>query len=154
MKPNFEEYHEEMTKAHIKSEEGYKLEAYKCTEGYLTGGYGHRIMDGEAIPSDKAGWEAIFNEDYKTAKMGATELVGNSENLRPQAFGLIIEMVYQMGTYGVSKFKKFLNALNQEQPDYVEASKEMLDSKWAKQTPNRANKMSERMAEIATKIFG
>jgi hypothetical protein len=30
----------------------------------------------------------------------------------------------------------------------------MLDSKWAKQTPNRANRMSERMAEIATKIFG
>ena len=48
---------------------------------------------------------------------------------------------------------KFLNALNQEQPDYVEASKEMLDSKWAKQKPNRANRMSERMAEIATKIF-
>ena len=76
-----------------------------------------------------------------------------SENLHPKAFGIVIEMCYQMGSFGVSKFKKFLSALNQEQPDYVEASKEMLSSKWAKQTPNRANRMSERMAEIATKNF-
>ena len=41
-----------------------------------------------------------------------------------------------------------------EEPDYELASKEMLDSRWAKQTPNRAERMSDRMAEIATKHFG
>ena len=154
MKPEWDAYHIAITKTHIKSEEGYKLEAYKCTEGYLTGGYGHRIMDGEAIPSTKKGWVEIFEKDYSKAENGAQELLMLSENLHPNAFGIVIEMCYQMGSFGVSKFKKFLSALNQEQPDYVEASKEMLDSKWAKQTPNRANRMSERMAEIATKIFG
>ena len=32
--------------------------------------------------------------------------------------------------------------------DYKQASVEMLDSRWAKQTPNRANRMAERMANI------
>ncbi len=154
MKPQWEEYHEEITKAHVKSEEGYREDTYKCTEGHLTGGYGHKMLDGEVPPTDRAGWEAIFDKDFNTAKMGATELVGSSQNLRPQAFGIVIEMVYQMGTFGVSKFKNFLSALNKEEPDYELASKEMLDSRWAKQTPNRAERMSDRMAEIATKHFG
>ena len=154
MKPEWETYHEAITKTHIKTEEGYKLEPYKCTEGYLTGGYGHRIMEGEKVPTTKDGWVKLFEKDYEIAFNGATELTSMSPNLHPNAFGIIIEMCYQMGSFGVSKFKKFLQALNQEEPDYEVASKEMLDSRWAKQTPNRASRMSVRMAEIATKHFG
>ena len=135
----------EDVKARIKQHEGYRLEAYKCTEGYLTGGYGHRIMDGEAIPSTKEGWEEIFEADFDTACVGALELVTNPE-VNQTAHGLVVEMVFQMGTYGVSKFVKFLKAVNDQQ--YKIASMEMLDSKWAKQTPERAKSMSEVMANI------
>ena len=76
MKPQWEEYHEEITKAHVKSEEGYREDTYKCTEGHLTGGYGHKMLDGEVAPTTREGWEAIFNKDFNTAKIGATELVG------------------------------------------------------------------------------
>ena len=34
----------------IKKHEGYREEPYHCTEGHLTGGYGHKIIDGEDIP--------------------------------------------------------------------------------------------------------
>jgi len=132
-------------KARIKQHEGYRLEAYKCTEGYLTGGYGHRIMDGEAIPSTKEGWEEIFESDFDTACVGASELVTNPK-VNQTAHGLVVEMVFQMGTYGVSKFVRFLKAVNDQQ--YKVASMEMLDSKWAKQTPERAKSMSEVMANI------
>ena len=27
----------------IKEHEGYRLDPYHCTEGFLTGGYGHKI---------------------------------------------------------------------------------------------------------------
>jgi len=135
----------EDVKARIKEHEGYRLEAYKCTEGYLTGGYGHRIMDGEAIPSTKEGWEEIFESDFKIACAGASELVTNPE-VNQTAHGLVVEMVFQMGTYGVSKFVKFLKAVNDQQ--YKVASMEMLDSRWAKQTPARAKSMSEVMANI------
>ena len=42
-----------------------------------------------------------------------------------------------------------LKALQDE--DYKTSSVEMLDSRWAKQTPNRANRMAERMANISYK---
>ena len=49
-------------------------------------------------------------------------------------------MVYQLGLNGVSKCKKMLKALERE--EYNKESAEMLDSLWAKQTPNRAVKIS------------
>ena len=37
----------EQTKEAVKKEEGYRLETYRCTEGHLTGGYGHKMLEGE-----------------------------------------------------------------------------------------------------------
>jgi len=47
---------------------------------------------------------------------------------------------------GVSKFKKMLACV--EAQDHVGASDQMLDSRWAKQTPNRAEALSTLMAMI------
>ena len=54
---------------------------------------------------------------------------------------VVIEMCYQIGVTGVSKFKKTLSYLQEK--EWGQASVEMLDSKWAKQTPTRANKLSQ-----------
>jgi lysozyme len=60
---------------------------------------------------------------------------------------IIIEMIFQLGGTGVSKFRKMWQALQQDPPDYAEASVQMLDSRWAKQTPNRAKEMARLMSE-------
>ena len=57
-----------------------------------------------------------------------------------EAKDVLYEMCYQMGVSGVSKFKKTLLYL--ENKEFRMASKEMLDSRWARQTPNRAKKLS------------
>ena len=49
-------------------------------------------------------------------------------------------MVFQLGIGGVSKFKKMWEALSKG--DYGEASVQMMDSRWAKQTPKRAESLS------------
>ena len=54
---------------------------------------------------------------------------------------VVIEMCYQLGVTGFSKFVKTITYLKDK--DFKSASVEMLDSKWAKQTPNRAKEMSE-----------
>lgn len=136
----------EQTKEAVKKEEGYRLETYKCTEGHLTGGYGHKMLEGEVPPTDHAGWLKIFERDFARAMTGADDLLMLCPNIHETARHIVVEMVYQMGSYGVSRFKKFLQAL--QDSDYKEASVQMLDSRWAKQTPNRANRMSERMANI------
>tara|TARA_B110001452_G_scaffold169304_1_gene141550 strand:+ start:111 stop:530 length:420 start_codon:yes stop_codon:yes gene_type:complete len=136
----------EHTKEAVKKEEGFRLETYKCTEGHLTGGYGHKMLEGEVPPTDHAGWLKIFERDFARAMTGADDLLMLCPNIHETARHIVVEMVYQMGSYGVSRFKKFLQAL--QDSDYKEASVQMLDSRWAKQTPNRANRMSERMANI------
>jgi len=57
-------------------------------------------------------------------------------------------MVFQLGETGVSKFKNMWKALEQDPPEYITAAMEMLDSRWAKQTKNRAEAMSAEMAGI------
>ena len=136
----------EQTKEAVKKEEGFRLETYKCTEGHLTGGYGHKMLEGETPPTDHAGWLKIFERDFARAMTGADDLLMLCPDIHETARHIVVEMVYQMGSYGVSRFKKFLQAL--QDSDYKEASVQMLDSRWAKQTPNRANRMSERMANI------
>ena len=59
---------------------------------------------------------------------------------------VIYEMCYQLGVTGVSKFKKTLAYI--ENSEYKMASKEMLDSKWARQTPNRAKRLSDIIKDL------
>ena len=136
----------EKTKEAIKKEEGFRMETYYCTEGHLTGGYGHKMLEGEVPPKDKAGWDKLFERDFARAVTGADDLLMICPDIDETARNIVVEMVYQMGAYGVSKFKGMLKALQDE--DYKQASVEMLDSRWAKQTPNRAKRMAERMANI------
>jgi lysozyme len=49
-------------------------------------------------------------------------------------------MAYQMGVDGVLKFKKMMIALQAE--NYEAAYKEALNSKWAQQTPERAQRVA------------
>ena len=52
---------------------------------------------------------------------------------------LLIEMLFQLGAKGVSKFKKMLYFLNKKQK--LMASLEMLDSLWYLQTPERVKNL-------------
>ena len=61
-------------------------------------------------------------------------------------YNILYNMVYQMGVKGVLNFKNMIKAL--EAKDYKRAGDEMLDSKWAKQTPARANRLSKAMKAI------
>jgi lysozyme len=52
-------------------------------------------------------------------------------------------MAFQMGVDGLLKFKNTLELIKNGK--YKEASDAMLDSLWAKQTPNRASRLSAQM---------
>lgn len=135
----------------IKKHEGYMVEPYTDTLGFLTGGYGHKILEGEEVPTDQEGWEKLFQEDLEKARDGAARLIEKNklENLPCEAHEIIIEMVYQMGETGVSKFRKMFRALRKEPKDFIEASTQMMDSRWAKQTYSRARELSDRMRNLS-----
>ncbi len=58
-----------------------------------------------------------------------------------QVQSIVIEMAYQMGVSGMLGFKNTLKLI--ENREYLKASNNMLKSRWAKQTPNRAKKLSD-----------
>ena len=89
--------------------------------------------------------EASLLLEYRLNKM-ISELIAKESfytNLPETKAEIVAEMVYQMGVGGVLKFKKMWKALKIK--DYEEASLQMLDSTWAKQTPNRAIELAKRM---------
>tara|TARA_R100000329_G_C7428454_1_gene150598 strand:+ start:65 stop:490 length:426 start_codon:yes stop_codon:yes gene_type:complete len=135
----------EELKNRIKKHEGYRVDVYKCSEGFDTGGYGHKIIPGEDIPTTEEGWNKLFEKDFQTACEGADRVLGDCD-IDTTAKEVVIEMVYQMGEGGVSKFKGMLSAL--KQGNYTDASDEMIDSLWYRQTPNRASELALTMREI------
>jgi len=134
----------ETVKNSIKKHEGFRNKVYKDTLGKRTIGYGHLCVE-DWWEDDKeytqAELERIFDKDFDKAKEGASKLYEGCE-ISDTAKGIIIEMVFQLGTTGVSKFKNMWKALKETPPNYSVAKIEMLDSRWAKQTPNRAKELS------------
>ena len=135
----------ESLKERIKEHEGYCEQTYPDTLGYETGGYGHKMLPGETIPTDKSGWEIIFENDFQRAVNGAENILSGYD-IAEEAREVIIEMVFQMGEAGVSKFKNALAHLKEQR--YNACASEMLNSRWANQTPNRAESLAAIMREI------
>ena len=140
----------ENLKDRIKTHEGFCDTVYKDTLGKRTIGYGHLCTNDEDWEDGKAYnmayLEDVFEVDFNEAVNQAEKLIGNTI-IKNKAAEIIVEMVFQLGMGGVSKFKKMWAAL--ENQDYAEASAQMLDSKWAKQTKNRAEHLAEIMHSLA-----
>ena len=129
--------------------EGFIPKIYKDTRGLATIGYGHLVTKQDPFIEDVEYPEEelydLFLKDLQKAKNGAEEIVGHIKELHSTAKEIIIEMVYQLGVTGVRRFLKTL--LHLENRDYKNASMEMLDSAWRKQTPKRCEKLSKMMSE-------
>ena len=123
----------------IMKHEGFEGKPYKDTEGFLTIGYGTKL------PINKEEGKLLLN--YRLDKL-KSELVQKEPgilNLPPDKQDVLFEMAYQMGVNGVLKFKRMWKAL--ENFDYIQAAVEMLDSRWATQTPSRAQALAKIMGE-------
>ena len=136
----------------VKEHEGFRSKVYLDTLGKRTVGYGHLCVEDHWEDDKEYEWgylEEILIKDLREAIAGADELIEqhNCKDLEGAAKEVIVEMIFQLGKTGVSKFKKMWEALSEY--NYIGASFEMLDSKWANQTPNRAKKMAALMNECS-----
>ena len=147
----------ELLKERIKKHEGYELLPYQLEytdahgndikEDFWTGGHGIKLGKDHKEPeggyTDEY-WNKKFDERFTEAHNGALKLVGTGMDYK--AIGVLTEMIYQIGYDGVSKFKKTLDYM--ERGEWKLASTEMLDSKWAVQTPKRAKDLAKIIKNI------
>lgn len=131
--------------------EGLVLEPYKCPRGFETIGVGHNI---ESRPFTEEEKRALGDYKHGITKNGALMLLRNDvaicvkslkqfpfwKELDDERKYALLDMCFQLGINGLKKFKKMLSAI--EVKDYIQASKECLNSEYAKQTPKRAGRIA------------
>tara|TARA_R110002072_G_scaffold6235_2_gene37216 strand:+ start:2075 stop:2560 length:486 start_codon:yes stop_codon:yes gene_type:complete len=150
----------------ISSDEGKILHAYLCTELHATVGIGHKILDTdpekeleiygvnwEEVPDDQRITEdrcyILFQEDVQIAIGGCMNIYNNWDELPQEMQHVLVNMAFQMGQRGLSNFKNMKAAI--EEQDFAKAAVEMMDSRWASQTPERAERLKLRVERLAGK---
>lgn len=123
----------------VAREEGFRARPYRCSEGYLTVGYGLNL-DAGISPE-----EARLLLTYRLAKLASEITValpwwGGLDEVRR---GVLLAMAYQLGVRGLMQFRSTLARV--QAGDYEGAAKQMLRSLWARQTPARARRTAEAM---------
>ena len=134
-------------KKRVKLHEGFSAKPYRDTLNKMTVGYGHLCVEDfwdENTEYTEAQLDRIFDKDFDKAIEGAAR-VCQGMDLPDRKFGVFIEMAFQLGATGLSKFKKALAAARDHQ--WQECHDQLLNSRWNKQTPQRAKSLAEIMLE-------
>ena len=135
----------------IAYDEGIKYEIYRCSEGYPTGGIGHLITEwddeyygkeiGTKISQEQV--DAWFAKDIETTIKDCKLLFSQFDNLPEEIQHVLANMCFQLGRPRLSKFKNMIAAV--EDLDWAKMADEMEDSRWYRQTPNRAKRLITRV---------
>lgn len=129
----------------IKADEGFQPRSYYCTEGKLTIGYGRCIPDSEKFTITTQEKESAWVVGRITSlSQELSKSIPCFKTLSDVRRATLISLAYQLGVKGLMAFKKMLDALNKG--DYLQASVELLDSRYARQTANRANRNANMIA--------
>lgn len=142
----------------IVEHEGFRLDPYTDTQGYITGGVGHKFTKEDFDNFDPNWgreekmqyWKDKFEEDYARANRQAIALATKYDiPLNDKTLYVLSDMAFNLGGKGLSGFKNFLTDLGKG--DIEGAIQEMKytrkgsgkPSKWYKQVPNRVESLAE-----------
>ena len=138
----------------LKIDEGVKYEVYNDHLGYPTFGIGHLVTEQDqeygkpvGTPVSEERVNAVFDKDVAIYINEAKKVFPNLESLPEEAQQVIVNMTFNMGAPRLSKFKKFIAGVNAG--DWNTAAVEMMDSRWAKQVGNRAERLRDRIQALA-----
>lgn len=128
----------------LKGDEGVKAHAYQDHLGFWTIGVG-RLVDQRKPGSGLRDHEIdyLLRNDIDDRIEQLTRRLPWFVHLDPARQGVLLNMSFQLGVEGLLGFKNTLRLV--EQGDYAQAADNMLLSKWASQTPERAKRMAEQM---------
>ena len=128
---------------HLKKEEGWRESCYRDHLGYLTIGYGRLIDEkkGGHITRDEG--EYLLLNDIQRIETALMVAIPWMKELNGVRQAILVSMAYQMGVDGLLGFRNMLKHCKNGQ--FAAAGTHMRASRWAKQTPERAFRMSQAM---------
>jgi lysozyme len=110
---------------------------YKDTTGHVTIGVGRNLTD-KGISQDEA--LTMLHNDIAEVTKHLSSTYYWFDGLNTMRKHAIIDMCFNLGPRGFSKFERLVSALHRN--DFHTASLEMMDSRWATQVGNRATLLS------------
>lgn len=125
----------------LRLHEGERLKIYRCTSGKWSIGVGRNLED-RGITREEAAY--LLNNDIDAEwrdLVRALPWVAGLDEVRQR---VLLDMSFNMGLVGLLGFKNTLATIRAG--DYAKAAAMMLDSRWAKQVGQRANRLSRMMA--------
>ena len=142
----------------LADDEGIKYELYLCSENHLTGGIGHLITEWDAdyygkpigypVPNEQV--NTWFEKDIDVTINDCKIIFEEFDSLPEEAQLVIANMCFQLGRPRLSKFKKFIAAVKEQ--DWDRAADEMKDSRWYKQTTARAERLISRIQILGVPV--
>ncbi len=124
----------------LRLHEGERLVVYKCTGGKLTIGVG-RNLEALGISQDESA--NMLSNDIDRVCEELDKRLEWYQGLDDVRQRVLIDMAFNLGTSGLLKFKKTLSYV--QSTHYHQASKSMLNSRWAKQVGQRAETLARMM---------
>ena len=144
----------EKLRADLELDEGVKHEIYLDHLGLPTFGIGHLVREedpeygwevGEPVSDDRVA--AAFEQDIQITIEDCEKLYPDFYELPEEAQLIIANMCFNLGYPRLSAFKGMKRGVDAR--DWNAAADEMVDSRWYRQVPNRADRLVERMRNIA-----
>ncbi len=125
----------------LRLHEGERLKPYRCTAGKLTIGIGRNLEDRGITREESAYLLANDIAAEERELLRALPWVATLDEVRQR---VLLDMAFNMGIVGLLAFKRTLATV--QAGDYQAAATMMLDSRWAKQVGQRAERLSRMMA--------
>ena len=141
-------------KEELTFDEGCEYKLYNDHLGYKTFGIGHLVTKndleyemeiGEEVSEDRV--NECFVKDIEKVIEDCHILYEYFNELPEDAQLIIANMMFNLGRPRLTKFKKMKEAVNEA--NWIEAAIQMEDSRWYQQVPNRAERLCERMRNVA-----
>jgi lysozyme len=120
--------------------EGMELKVYKDSLGIETIGVGRNLVD-RGVTEEEARY--LCNNDIEIVERELVQSFPIVSSLNDTRIRVLLDMAFNVGLPRLRGFKRMWAALDNQ--DYVEAAKEMLDSKWARQVKTRAYTLARMM---------
>ena len=132
-------------RAQLIRHEGVVNHAYQDHLGFWTIGVGRLIDErrGGGLSDDEVMY--LLDNDIDRFTTALQSQLDFWNDLNPTQQQALVNMAFQLGVNGLLSFKRTLDHLRHRR--YSEAHREALNSRWARQTPNRA-------AEVAAMLEG
>ena len=131
---SFQMLSNEQVAQYIQMHEGLSLKPYYCTANKLSIGIG-RNLDDRGITKEEA--LLLFANDLRLAESDLYRVFGEDLKSFPDNVQLaFIDMIFQLGLTRFCGFKKMIDYA--KAGNWKEAARELMDSKYARQVPDRA----------------